>query len=110
MKITKRQADIYFNQDIKESEKYATMLLNQLPYKYKFNQSIIDGLIDLVYNAGVGGAKNSPFYKRLKKCRISNGKINKQDLNYSIAAYKSSCISAPGHKVRRTAMYNMMLK
>ena len=48
-----------------------------------------DGLADLVYNCGECGVKKSEFYKRLSKCRVKNGKVNKNDLNYTVAAVKT---------------------
>lgn len=109
-KITQKQADIYFEQDCKVAENYANWLLKQLPYKYRFSQGFFDGLASLVYNAGVGGVKRSPFYQRLTRCRVSKGSINSSDFTYTLAAVKTSCISATGHKERRVAEYAMMMK
>ena len=33
--------------------------------------------------------KKSEFYKRLCRCRVKNGKVNQNDLNYTIAAVKT---------------------
>lgn len=109
MRISKSQANKYFNKDIKEIEAGANRLINKLPYKYKFSQGFFDGLCSLVYNAGVGGVQKSEFYQRLKRCRVKNGRINKGDLNYSIAGVKTSRISAPGHKSRRYDEHKLML-
>lgn len=109
MKITKAQANKYFNEDIKEIEAAANRLIKDLPYSYKFSQNFFDGLCSLIYNCGEGGVKKSEFYKRLKNCRIKNKKINQGDLNYSIAGVKTSRISAPGHKSRRYDEHKLML-
>ena len=109
MRISKAQANKYFNKDIKKIENIANKLINNLPYKYKFSQGFFDGLCSLVYNAGEYGVQKSEFYRRLKRCRVRNGKINKNDLNYSIAGVKTSRISAPGHKYRRYDEHKLML-
>lgn len=109
MRISKAQANRYFNKDIKEIEAASNRLIDNLPYKYKFSQGFFDGLCSLVYNAGESGVQKSEFYQRLKRCRIKNGKINRNDLNYSIAGVKTSRISAPGHKSRRYDEHKLML-
>ena len=109
MRISKSQANKYFNKDIKKIETIANKLINNLPYKYKFSQGFFDGLCSLVYNAGEYGVQKSEFYRRLKRCRVRNGKINKNDLNYSIAGVKTSRISATGHKYRRYDEHKLML-
>ena len=108
MKSGKRQI-WYFNKDIKEIEAASNRLIDNLPYKYKFSQGFFDGLCSLVYNAGESGVQKSEFYQRLKRCRVKNGKINRNDLNYSIAGVKTSRISAPGHKSRRYDEHKLML-
>ena len=109
MKISKAQADKFFNKDIKEIEASANRLLKSLPYKYTFSQNFFDGLCSFVYNCGESGLQKSEFYKRLKRCRMRNGVINKNDLKYSIASVKTSRISAPGHKFRRYDEHKLML-
>ena len=109
MKISKSQANKFFNKDIKEIEASANRLLKLLPYKYAFSQNFFDGLCSFVYNCGESGVQKSEFYKRLKRCRVRNGVINKNDLNYSIASVKASRISAPGHKSRRYDEHKLML-
>jgi len=109
MKITKAQANKYFNKDIKSIETAANRLIDNLPYKYIFSQKFFDGLCSLVYNCGEGGVQRSEFYKRLKKCRVKNGKINKNDLNFSIAGVKTSRISCKGHVLRRYDEHKLML-
>lgn len=109
MRISKAQANHYFNKDIKEVEASANRIIKSLPYKYNFSQGFFDGLVSLVYNCGEGGVMKSDFYKRLKSCRVKNGKINQNDLNFTIAAVKSCRISAPGHKSRRYDEHKLML-
>ena len=109
MKISKAQADKFFNKDIKEIEASANRLLKSLPYKYTFSQNFFDGLCSFVYNCGESGVQKSEFYKRLKRCRMRNGVINKNDLKYSLASVKTSRISAPGHKFRRYDEHKLML-
>ena len=109
MKISKAQADKFFNKDIKEIEASANRLLKSLPYKYTFSQNFFDGLCSFVYNCGESGLQKSEFYKRLNRCRMRNGVINKNDLKYSIASVKTSRISAPGHKFRRYDEHKLML-
>ena len=108
MKISQTQANKYFDKDIKEVEKAANRIIRSLPYKYKFSQNFFDSLCSLVYNCGEGGVKSTNFYKRLKLCRVKNGKMNMNDFNFTIAAVKTSKISAPGHKERRLNEYKLM--
>lgn len=109
MKISKSQANKLFNEDIKVIESAANRLINNLPYKYKFSQGFFDGLCSLIYNAGEGGVQKSEFYQRLKKCRVKNGIINKNDLKFSIAGVKTSRISCKGHISRRYDEHKLML-
>lgn len=109
MKISKAQANKYFNEDIKKIEAAANRLICNLPYKYKFSQGFFDGLCSLVYNAGEGGVQRSEFYKRLKRCRVKNGKMNQNDFNFSVAVVKISRISCKGHISRRYDEHKMML-
>ena len=109
MRITKVQANKYFDKDIKLIEDAANRLIKNLPYKYNFSQGFFDGLCSLVYNAGEGGVQRSEFYKRLQRCRVKNGVMNQNDLNYSIAGVKTSRISCKGHVSRRYDEHKMML-
>ena len=109
MRISKAKANKYFNEDIKVIEAAANRIINSLPYKYKFSQNFFDGLCSLVYNTGEGGVMKSEFYKRLKNCRVKNGKINKNDLNFTIAGVKTSRISCKGHISRRYDEHKLML-
>jgi len=108
MKISQTQANKYFDKDIKEVEKAANRIIKSLPYEYKFSQNFFDSLCSLVYNCGEGGVKSTNFYKRLKSCRVKNGKMNMNDFNFTLAAVKTSKISAPGHKERRLNEYKLM--
>lgn len=109
MKISQIQANKYFDEDIKEVEMAANRIINSLPYKYKFSQNFFDSLCSLVYNCGEGGVKSTNFYKRLKSCRVKNGKMNMNDFNFTVAAVKTSKISVPGHKERRLNEYKLMI-
>lgn len=86
-KISKAKAEQLFKEDIKNVEASINRILKNI--KFKPTQNFIDGLADLVYNWGEGGVKKSEFYKRLSKCRVKNGKVNKNDLNYTVAAVKT---------------------
>ena len=86
-KISKAKAEQLFKEDIKNVEASINRILKNI--KFKPTQNFIDGLADLVYNCGEGGVKKSEFYKRLSKCRVKNGKVNKNDLNYTLAAIKT---------------------
>ena len=109
IKISKIQANKYFEKDIKKFEDAANRLINNLPYKYKFSQGFFDGLCSLVYNAGESGVMKSAFYQRLKNCRVKNGVMNKNDYNYSVAGVKTSRISCKGHITRRYDEHKLML-
>ncbi len=109
MRISKAKANKYFNEDIKVIEAAANRIINSLPYKYKFSQNFFDGLCSLVYNTGECGVIKSEFYKRLKNCRVKNGKINKNDLNFTIAGVKTSRIFCKGHISRRYDEHKLML-
>lgn len=107
MRISKSKAERLFIEDVVKTEEIANRLLKE--FGCKFSQGFFDGFCDLVYNCGEGGVKNSEFYNRLKRCRIKNGKINSNDLNYTVAAVKNMKISHPGHKVRRHETHLRML-
>lgn len=109
MRITEAQADKYFEKDIKMVEEAANRIINSLPYKYKFSQGFFDGLCSFVYNCGEGGAKNSEFYRRLRRCRVRNEIMNESDFNFTLAAIKKDKISAKGHEIRRANEYSKML-
>lgn len=109
MKISKSQANDYFNKDIKTVEESAKRIIKSLPYNYTFSQGFFDGLCDLIYNCGEGGVRSSVFYKRLQNCRVNKGIMNESDYNFTIAAVKTCRISCEGHKTRRYKTYKMML-
>lgn len=108
--ISMAMANKYFNDDIKVAEQSVNNLIDKLPYKYNFSQGFYDGLCSLVYNCGEGGIRSSKFYKTLKCCRVANGKINKNDLKYTIALVRTTRISAKGHKKRREHEMKVMLR
>lgn len=105
MKISQKQADKYFEDDIKKTENYARLLIKNLPYKYEFSQEFFDVLCDLIYNAGIGKVKNSTFYSRLQNCRVKNGQMNRQDYDYTISSIKNFSAPYKGHKIRRNECY-----
>ena len=86
-KISKTKAEQLFKEDIKLVEASVNRILKDI--KFKPTQDFIDGLADLVYNCGEAGVKKSEFYKRLCRCRVKNGKVNQNDLNYTVAAVKT---------------------
>ena len=86
-KISKTKAKQLFKEDIKSVEASVNRILKDI--KFKPTQNFIDGLADLIYNCGEAGVKKSEFYKRLCRCRVKNGKVNQNDLNYTVAAVKT---------------------
>lgn len=109
MKISRAQAERYFAQDIKQVEAAANRVIKSLPYKHTFSQGFFDGLCSLIYNCGETGVKKSDFYKRLTACRVRNGSMNKNDLNFTVAAVKYCRVSCKGHVSRRYDEHVMML-
>jgi len=108
-RISKAKADQLFNEDIKKTNKAINRLLKRFEGKVKFSQAFIDGIGDLIYNCGEGGVMKSEFYKRLCNCRIKNGKINENDLNFTIAAIKKMKITCKAHISRRYETHKRML-
>ena len=106
--ISQFKADELFRKDIIKTNASINRLLKKFDGKVKFSQGFINGLGDLIYNCGEGGVKNSTFYKRLLKCRISNGKFNKSDIAFALVAVKTCRVSAKGHVERRLQTYKMM--
>ena len=86
-KISKNKAEQLFKEDINLVEASVNRILKVI--KFKPTQDFIDGLADLVYNCGEAGVKKSEFYKRLCRCRVKNGKVNQNDLNYTVASVKT---------------------
>lgn len=109
MTISQKQAEKYFDKDIRETEEYAIYLIKQLPYKYEFSQEFFDGLCDLIYNAGVGAVQKSTFYNRLKNCRVINGNMHREDYQYTLEAIKTLNAPYKGHKIRRNECYKNMI-
>ncbi len=108
--ISQVKANELFKKDIQKTNASINKLLNKFEGKVKFKQGFINGLGDLIYNCGEGGVKGSLFYKRLMKCRINNGRINKKDFDYTLSAVKTCKITSKGHKPRRQECYEMMRK
>lgn len=102
-KITKKQADKFFDEDIEWVNASVNRILANA--KFKPTQGFVDGLASLVYNCGEAGVKQSTFYQRLLKCRPGN----QNDLNFTIAAVKTCRVSSPGHVKRRYDEHRMML-
>ena len=109
MKITQKEADKLFKEDIKAFEKIINRLLSALPYEYEFSQGFIDGFISFCYTCGEGSVKKSLFYERLMKCRVIDGVMDESDFNFTVATIKTSKISAPGLVKRRYEEHKMML-
>ena len=107
-KISQSKADELFRKDIVKTNVSINRLLKKFEGKVKFSQGFINGLGDLIYNCGEGGVKSSTFYKRLTRCRISNGKFNKSDIEFALSAVKTCRVSAKGHIERRLQTYKMM--
>ena len=107
-KISQARADQLFRKDIAWVNKAVTSMLNEVNPSYKWPQGIVDGLGSLVFNCGEKGVRTTEFYKRLKNCRFENGRINKADLDYTLAAVKNTRCTQPGHYKRRAGEYAMM--
>ena len=108
--ISKAFAIKLLKEDLKDAESSANRIIKEL--KWKPSQEFFDGLVSLIYNCGEGGLKKSTFYKRLKACRVSLGKVNKSDFDFTLAAVKSTRIPvdpyAKGVKERRKIEYKLM--
>ena len=108
-RISQAKANELFRKDIQKTNASINRLLKRFEGKVKFKQGFINGIGDLIYNCGEGGVMKSDFYKRLKSCRVRNGKMNSNDFAYTVAGVKTCRISAPGHKDRRYAEHKLML-
>ena len=110
--ITKEQADRIFEQDIKKIEASVNRLLKRTNPNFKYTQGFIDGMASLIYNCGEYGVSTTDFYQRLLKCRLDNSEdsINESDLNFTLAAVKTSKVFCEGHRIRRINEYNMMIR
>ena len=110
--ITKSKAEQLFESDIKKVEASVNRLLKNTNKKFRYTQGFIDGLASMIYNCGEYGVSTTDFYQRLLKCRYDGDElnnINKADLNFTLAAVKTSKIFCEGHKIRRANEYKLML-
>ena len=110
--ITQQKADELFEKDIQWVNDVINRLIKQNDSRFIYTQGFIDGLGSLIYNCGERGVTLTEFYARWQRCRYDkneSGFINKSDLNFTIAAVKTSRISAPGHKTRRYDEHKLML-
>lgn len=107
--ISQSTADELFRQDMIEVNQNINYMLKTLPHNYVYTQGFIDGLGSLVYNCGMAGVMNTTFWNRLKNCRGDKHIINEDDLQFTLAAVKTTNITMNGHKNRRKEEYLMML-
>lgn len=110
--ITKSKAEQLFESDIKKVEASVNRLLKNTNKNFRYTQGFIDGLASMIYNCGEYGVSTTDFYQRLLKCRYDGDElnnINKADLNFTLAAVKTSKIFCKGHKMRRANEYSLML-
>lgn len=109
--ITKQKANEIFEDDIELVNASINRLLKKANPNFKYTQNFIDGLGSLIYNCGEYGVSTTDFYKRLLKCREDNSEdnINESDLNFTLAAVKTSKVFCKGHKIRRQNEYEMMI-
>ena len=110
--ITKAKADELFEEDVQWVNDAINRLIKQNNQNFIYTQGFIDGLGSLIYNCGERGVTLTEFYNRWQKCRYDKNEpngINMKDWLYTIAAVKTSRISAPGHINRRYNEHKMML-
>jgi GH24 family phage-related lysozyme (muramidase) len=110
--ITKAKADELFEKDIEWVNDAINRLLSQTDKRFVYTQGFIDGLGDMIYNCGERGVTLTEFWNRWSRCRYDKntpGFINQNDLNFTIAAVKTSRISAKGHIERRYDEHKLML-
>ena len=110
--ITQKKADELFEKDIEWVNDAINRLISKNDNRFVYSQGFIDGLGSLIYNCGERGVTLTEFWNRWQKCRYdknSPGFINQNDLHYTIAAVKTSRISAPGHVQRRYDEHILML-
>ena len=110
--ITKAKADELFEKDVEWVNDAINRLIAQQDNRFTYSQGFIDGLGSLIYNCGERGVTLTEFWARWKKCRYDASSpeyINRNDWNYTIAAVKTSRISAPGHVERRYNEHILML-
>ena len=108
--ITEQKANEIFEKDIELVNASINRLLKKTNPNFKYTQNFIDGLGSLIFNCGEYGVSTTDFYKRLLKCRPDNSEdnIKEEDLNFTLAAVKTSKIFCEGHKIRRMNEYNLM--
>ena len=110
--ITQKKADELFEKDVEWVNAAINRLIAKNDKRFVYTQGFIDGLGSLIYNCGERGVTLTTFWERWQKCRYDKnapGYINKNDLHYTIAAVKSSRISAKGHIERRYNEHLLML-
>ena len=110
--ITQKKADELFDKDVEWVNDAINRLIKQQDRRFIYSQGFIDGLGSLIYNCGERGVTLTEFWNRWSRCRYDNnmpGNINQNDLNFTIAAVKTSRISAPGHITRRYDEHKLML-
>jgi GH24 family phage-related lysozyme (muramidase) len=110
--ITQKKADELFEKDIEWVNDAINRLINRHDKRFAYSQGFIDGLGSLIYNCGEYGVTLTEFWNRWSKCRYDKSSpsfINQNDLNFTIAAVKTSRISAKGHIERRYDEHKLML-
>lgn len=110
--ITQAKADKLFEKDVEWVNDAINRLIAKNDSRFVYSQGFIDGLGSLIYNCGERGVTLTEFWNRWQKCRYSKSSenyINKNDFNYTVAAVKTSRISAPGHVSRRYDEHKLML-
>ena len=110
--ISQKKADELFEKDIEWVNDAINRLIKQHDRRFIYSQGFIDGLGSLIYNCGERGVTLTEFWNRWSKCRYDDstpGYINQNDLNFTIAAVKTSRISSTGHIERRYDEHKLML-
>lgn len=110
--ISQKKADELFEKDIEWVNDAINRLIKQHDGRFIYSQGFIDGLGSLIYNCGERGVTLTEFWNRWSRCRYDKntpGYINQNDLNFTIAAVKTSRISAEGHIERRYDEHKLML-
>lgn len=103
--IQKSVANQYFEQDINKFTKSVQKICDEFTKhgvhkNIAYNQHIIDGMFDLIYNCGASGVYSSEFYRLMKAKKVDE----------AIASIKTTYIYYPGHKERRLKCYTEMMK
>lgn len=110
--ISQKKADELFEKDIEWVNDAINRLIKQHDRRFIYSQGFIDGLGSFIYNCGERGVTLTEFWNRWSRCRYDKntpGFINQNDLNFTIAAIKTSRISAKGHIERRYDEHKLML-